>query len=98
MKHGEGKFTWESGNWFEGVYQNDKRHGFGRMHWADGTVYEGDWEHGAQHGRGTLKLPNGDCKEGIFENNVYIKDKSVASSRKKKELHDREREDSPEKF
>ena len=71
MKHGQGKFVWESGNWYEGQYVSDKRNGYGEMHWTDGTVYKGDWQFGAQHGKGLLILPDGDEKEGIIENNVY---------------------------
>lgn len=72
LKHGKGKFVWESGNYYEGQYFEDKRNGYGEMHWNDGTIYKGEWQYGAQHGHGKLCLPNGEVKSGIFENNVLI--------------------------
>ena len=46
MKHGQGQFNWESGNYYVGGYYMDKRHGYGEMFWKDGSYYKGDWEMG----------------------------------------------------
>ena len=40
-KHGQGVFTWESGNMYKGGYLEDEREGYGEMYWTDGTVYKG---------------------------------------------------------
>lgn len=34
-KHGEGVFTWPSGNKYVGQFMNDYRHGYGEMYWKD---------------------------------------------------------------
>lgn len=33
MKHGNGKMTYASGNYFEGEWKNNKRNGNGTMYW-----------------------------------------------------------------
>ncbi len=45
-KNGRGKFTWPSGNIYDGDYKDDERHGFGSMTWIDGSEYRGQWVHG----------------------------------------------------
>lgn len=45
-KHGNGIFTWASGNVYKGSYVNDEREGEGEMRWTDGSVYIGQWMRG----------------------------------------------------
>ena len=45
-KNGQGIFTWESGNIYNGNYVNDERHGYGEMYWTDGSIYKGEWKKG----------------------------------------------------
>ena len=71
MKHGQGVFTWTSGNIYKGAFVEDERHLQGSMLWTDGSVYEGEWQRGIQHGLGRIIFPDGTVKEGLFENNVY---------------------------
>ena len=59
MKHGEGVFTWDSGNVYKGSYQYDKKNGYGEMQWTDGSCYKGQWKDGNQEGKGCLTLASG---------------------------------------
>ena len=45
-KHGQGTFTWKSGNMYDGTYCDDQRHGYGEMYWYDGSIYKGEWNKG----------------------------------------------------
>ena len=67
-------FTWPSGNYYEGNYENDERNGKGEMFWMDGSYYKGDWVNGVQHGRGTMTFADGVVKRGLFENNVFVEE------------------------
>merc|ERR1712241_1038276 len=45
MMHGQGKFTFASGNVYEGQYADGKKHGQGRFTFASGKVFHaGEWE------------------------------------------------------
>ncbi len=71
QKHGQGVYTWASGNIYKGDYNDDERPGNGQMLWTDGSMYEGEWHKGIQHGFGRMIFPDGSQKEGYFENNVF---------------------------
>ena len=45
-KHGQGVFTWASGNIYKGAYKDDERDGHGEMRWTDGSYYVGEWVRG----------------------------------------------------
>ena len=64
-------FTWASGNFYSGNFNEDERDGYGEMHWTDGSTYKGDWKRGIMHGKGKMILPSGEIKAGRFDNNVY---------------------------
>lgn len=70
-KHGQGVFTWASGNIYKGDFVEDQRMGNGQMLWTDGSMYEGEWVSGIQHGLGRMIFPDGNVKEGVFEDNVF---------------------------
>jgi hypothetical protein len=73
MKHGNGTFTWESGNQYKGSYQMDMRQGYGEMVWNDGSSYIGEWVKGEQDGYGALTLPDGKVREGYWVKNKLTK-------------------------
>jgi hypothetical protein len=70
MKHGKGKFIWQSGNVYEGEFQNDKRSGIGKLTWIDGSSYIGEWTNGVQNGYGRM-IKDSEFSEGLFRNNVF---------------------------
>lgn len=51
-KHGQGVFKWASGDYYQGLFEDDKRHGYGEMYWNDGSIYKGHWNYGVQSGHG----------------------------------------------
>ena len=59
LPHGEGTFTWASGNVYEGSWASGKRQGSGTFTWASGTRYVGDWHQDKQHGEGWMVWANG---------------------------------------
>jgi len=73
MKHGNGTFTWETGNQYQGSYQMDMRQGYGQMEWNDGSSYQGEWVKGMQDGHGKLILPDGKVREGFWSKNKLMK-------------------------
>lgn len=40
-RHGQGKYTWASGAFYEGSYANNKKQGHGLMTFPDKSKYEG---------------------------------------------------------
>jgi|TARA_B100000749_G_scaffold8990_1_gene7407 hypothetical protein len=59
LPHGEGTFTWASGNVYDGSWVSGKRQGSGTFTWASGTRYVGDWHQDRQHGEGWMVWANG---------------------------------------
>jgi hypothetical protein len=45
-KHGQGVFSWASGNVYVGAYYEDERNGQGEMRWTDESKYIGQWIRG----------------------------------------------------
>jgi hypothetical protein len=41
--HGKGMLKYASGNYYEGLFVNNKPHGNGMMKYNDGKIYEGEW-------------------------------------------------------
>lgn len=67
--HGQGSFTFSSGNIYEGMYKNNKRDGFGRFYFANGNVYSGEWKEDRRHGHGSFSFLSGDLYVGDWEMN-----------------------------
>jgi hypothetical protein len=67
MLHGYGRFTFDSGDIFEGYYHYNKRQGEGKMNFADGSSYEGDYYNSKIHGKGKYTWANGAVYEGYWE-------------------------------
>jgi hypothetical protein len=54
MKWGEGKMTYQSGNFYEGVWTHNKRNGQGVMNWVStNEKYSGEWVDNYQQGFGS---------------------------------------------
>ena len=48
QRHGQGKYTWATGNKYVGSWKYDKQHGQGIYTWADGTMWVGEWRNSKQ--------------------------------------------------
>jgi len=72
--NGQGKFTFKSGDTFEGEWKNGGIFK-GNYHYANGVSrYEGEYNEKAQcHGQGKFTFKNGDTFEGEWENGKSIK-------------------------
>jgi hypothetical protein len=45
-QHGQGTFTWVSGQKYVGRWENGNPSGQGKMTYEDGAIYEGTWNEG----------------------------------------------------
>lgn len=61
QKHGHGRYTYSTGDIYEGNYNEDVREDqHCKIHMAGGSTYQGGIKNGVYHGRGVLKRSNGD--------------------------------------
>ena len=60
--HGRGKYTYASGDVYEGEFKDDKRNGRGKYTYASGDVYEGEYKDGNYNGRGKYTYASGDVR------------------------------------
>ena len=67
--HGQGKYTWTSGNVYEGSSKDGKAHGQGKVTYANGEVYEGSYKDNKRHGQGKFTCANGEIYEGSWKDN-----------------------------
>ena len=66
--HGEGVMYYaDSGDLYEGSWQQGKKHGQGRQWYATGDAYLGAYEHNKKHGFGLYRYADGDCHEGTYQ-------------------------------
>ena len=72
QRHGKGKFDWEDGCSYEGMWQNNTMHGDGTLSWPKGSgslSYTGNFENGDRSGFGIYHWKNGDKYEGNWHKN-----------------------------
>lgn len=69
--HGQGKFTFPSGDIYEGDFRKGVRSGSGRYSYLKGGFYIGEWENGKRHGRGKEVAPDGSVYEGEWKDDKY---------------------------
>ena len=65
-RHGEGTYTWASGNVYTGTFVDNARTGEGTYNFATGDVYTGAFVDGKYHGIGTYNFATGDDYTGTF--------------------------------
>ena len=56
MRNGQGKFTQQKGDVYEGSWKDNKRNGQGLKIYENGEKYEGLWKNDKKNGQGTLSL------------------------------------------
>jgi len=72
-RHGQGKMTYVSGNYYEGGFAGDKFDGDkGLYHWLDGDEYEGSWKEGERHGIGIFRSANGTVKYSMYDKGLEV--------------------------
>ena len=81
-KIGEGSYTWQNGDLYDGSWSNLNMNGPGTMYFKNGTKYVGNWKDGIMWGDGTLFdidgtiLKQGEWIKGGFKEDV-IKIKEI---------------------
>ena len=63
-ENGKGKYTWKSGDVYEGDFIKGDKSGKGKYTWKNGEVYEGDFIEGARTGKGKYTWKSGNVYEG----------------------------------
>jgi hypothetical protein len=71
--NGWGKFRYDDGGVYEGMFVNGKWEGDGSVTWPSGSSYKGGFLDGKKHGKGTYKYNNGNVFEGEFYNSKMLK-------------------------
>ena len=71
--HGEGIWTSENGNRYEGGFKNGIYDGFGVLTYSNNARYIGNFVDGYFHGEGRLILPNGEIQEGLWNKGQLLK-------------------------
>ena len=67
LKQGEGTYTWENGDRYQGHFAADRPDGKGKYQFGNGDAYEGEVQAGVINGRGAYVSKNGDVFEGSFQ-------------------------------
>ena len=68
---GQGQLeNYETGDIYEGQFENGKINGKGIFKWKNGEIYEGDFVSGIKHGKGIHKFPEGSEYEGEYNNGI----------------------------
>jgi hypothetical protein len=69
-RHGQGTYTWVSGqsagNKYVGEWRKGKKHGHGTYSWSDGGKYVGEYVDDKKHGQGAMTWANGDTYCGGY--------------------------------
>jgi hypothetical protein len=71
LRHGFGKYWWDTGDRYEGRWANGNRTGYGRYWWANGNRYQGNFRGNQLHGQGTFYWRNGTRYVGSFVNGKF---------------------------
>ena len=70
MKNGKGKINFvNNGDYYEGIFTNDKISGYGKYIWNNKHQYIGDFIDGEMNGKGKYIWPDGSEYDGEYVNN-----------------------------
>jgi hypothetical protein len=67
IMHGYGRFLYDNGDSYEGLWRDNTRHGRGKFVKPDHESYAGEWKHDRFDGFGECKWPDGDSYVGYFK-------------------------------
>ena len=65
--HGKGVYRFDSGDVYEGQWENGLKHGRGRYRYASGAVYDGEFRANKMNGHGTYTFASGVFYDGDFK-------------------------------
>ena len=68
--HGQGSYTWASGDKYVGNFVNGQLHGFGEYFYKNGDRYKGCWSEGQRDGFGIYTYANGVIELGEYRQNI----------------------------
>ena len=86
-RQGKGKMTYDSGNYYEGEFVDDKFHGDNGVYkWFDGDKYVGSWKDGERHGIGSFAKADGSVEYSIYEEGI-VKGQGISWSSDRKAAH-----------
>jgi hypothetical protein len=71
LYHGNGTFTWSSGENYNGEWKNDTYDGKGVFTFVSGQTYVGEYKDGKNHGKGVHTWPSGQRYEGEYKDDKY---------------------------
>jgi hypothetical protein len=69
---GKGRYTWSSGNVYEGDITKGKLTGTGKKIYKDGRVYEGSFVDEKAEGMGKMTHPDGSVLEGLYVDGKFV--------------------------
>lgn len=67
LRHGKGSCVWKNGQFYEGLWVNDKMDSTGRMVYEDNNVYYGEFKAGKCHGYGCFVNSRGASYNGYWD-------------------------------
>lgn len=70
--HGQGKYIFADGSFYEGEYRDGKQNGLGVFTFLSGDVFKGEFVDDKKTGKGLYIYANGDFYESYYENNIPI--------------------------
>lgn len=71
-RHGQGVYTWASGQKYEGGYEKGKRHGHGIYSYPNGNKREGEWINGVLDGAYTFTYADGTVVYETWDNDTLV--------------------------
>jgi hypothetical protein len=69
--HGQGRASFNNGDFYDGQYSYDQRHGKGTYSWVDGRVYSGGFVADRRQGHGVYTWPDGARYDGYFKDGQH---------------------------
>eukprot|EP00546_Thalassionema_frauenfeldii_P020876 CAMPEP_0178903642 /NCGR_PEP_ID=MMETSP0786-20121207/5266_1 /TAXON_ID=186022 /ORGANISM="Thalassionema frauenfeldii, Strain CCMP 1798" /LENGTH=853 /DNA_ID=CAMNT_0020575027 /DNA_START=141 /DNA_END=2702 /DNA_ORIENTATION=- len=66
LPQGHGILRVDTGDVYEGEWENGQRHGQGVYTWYDGDLYTGPWREGKRHGHGVFVFSDGRLYDGEY--------------------------------
>lgn len=75
-KHGQGKYDWSDGDYYDGEWRNDSAEGHGTSMIGD-DFYDGQFKNGKKHGEGELTSGDGDIIHAIWVDNELLRENLI---------------------